>query len=145
MKLAMFLALVPMSSLGMDRLSALAWIESGNNDHAVGRVGEISRYQIRKSEWRKVTRSTRYTNPYIARTVAVRLLEMRQCAFRKIYNRPPTDFEFYALWNAPNQILRGYISSRVAQRCRRFANLCDLDEQPAEANRVAESTGPPSS
>ena len=32
----------------MDRFTALSQIESGDNDFAVGRVGEISRYQIRR-------------------------------------------------------------------------------------------------
>ena len=36
-------------ALAMDRWEALSMIESGNNDHAVGAVGEISRFQIRPS------------------------------------------------------------------------------------------------
>lgn len=119
------LLLLPMSSFGLDRLSALSMIETGNNDHVVGRAGEISRYQIRKSEWRSVTKLTRYTDPELAKTVTVQLLERRIQAFVAAYNRPPTNFEFYALWNAPAQVFQGRISPVVAERCRRFANLCE--------------------
>src|SRR6266567_952502 len=35
----------------MDRWSALSQIESGDNDKAVGRLGEISRYQILPDVW----------------------------------------------------------------------------------------------
>jgi len=38
-------------ALAMDRWSALAMLESGGNDHLIGRAGEISRYQIRRNLW----------------------------------------------------------------------------------------------
>ena len=117
-----------MTSFGMDRLSALSNIETGNNDSMVGRAGEISRYQVLKAEWRSVTSSTSYRDPEIARLVTVKLLEQRVERFKARYNRPPTDFEFYALWNAPTQALTGRISNTVAERCRRFANLCSCDQ-----------------
>src|SRR2546426_8121216 len=41
---------------------ALGMIESGNNDRAVGRAGEISRYQIKKNVWRKYSSSSRYSD-----------------------------------------------------------------------------------
>lgn len=127
MKLALLFCIVPMFTFGMDRLAALSMIETGDNDRAVGRAGEISRYQILKREWRSVTSSTRYTDPNVAKTVTIRLLQRRIEAFQAVYGRPPTNFEFYGLWNAPSQVLRGRISSRVAERCQRFANLCAWD------------------
>jgi hypothetical protein len=128
--LAMMLVLCPMMSFGMDRLAALSMIETGNNDRMVGRAGEISRYQILKREWRSVTNSTRYTDPATAKAVTLTLLDRRVQAFQTAYNRPPTNFEFYALWNAPAQVLEGRVSRTVAERCRRYANLCAWEGRP---------------
>ena len=104
--LAFVFVLCPMMSFGMDRLSALSMIETGNNDRMVGRAGEISRYQILKREWRSVTSSTRYTDPETAKAVTLKLLDRRVQEFQTAYNRPPTNFELYALWNAPGQVLK---------------------------------------
>lgn len=125
--LALLFVLCPMLSHGIDRLSALSMIETGNNDRMVGRAGEISRYQILKREWRSVTNSTRFADPKVATAVTLTLLERRIATFRSIYKREPTDFEFYGLWNAPSQVYRGRVSPVVAARCRRFANLCEDD------------------
>lgn len=108
---------------GMDRLAALSMIETGNNDHVIGRAGEISRYQILKSEWRSVTNSTRYTDPATAAAVTRQLLARREQQFRALHRRGPTPFETYALWNAPGQAFKGRLSPVVSGRCRRYANL----------------------
>jgi hypothetical protein len=115
-----------MDPLGSDRLAALSMIETGNNDYMVGRAGEISRYQIIKSEWHSVTNSANYTDRETARAVTLRLIDRRVQSFASSFNRPPTDFELYGLWNAPNQVMQGRMSRRVAERCQRFANLCEL-------------------
>ncbi|HWD21480.1 MAG TPA: hypothetical protein VHB20_19600 [Verrucomicrobiae bacterium] len=121
--LALFL-LCAVSAQGMNRLDALWMIETGGNDQMVGRAGEISRYQVRTAIWRSVTTSRAYTSPHTAREVAARVMDRRVRQFGEIYNRPPTDFEYYALWNAPHQVMNGQISPVVAERCRRFSNLC---------------------
>ena len=128
--LALLFVLCPMVSFGMDRLAALSMIETGNNDRMVGRAGEISRYQILKREWRSVTSSTRYTDPETAKAVTLVLIERRTQAFQANYNRPPTNFEFYALWNAPGQVLNRRVSRTVAERCQRYVNLCDWNGTP---------------
>ena len=130
MRIALLLTLIPMLSFGMDRMSALSMIETGNDDKMVGRAGEISRYQVLKSEWQSVTSSTRYTDPEVARQVALRLLEQRVQKFEATYKRSPTDFEFYGLWNAPGQVLNRRVSRVVAERCERFANLCGWNAGP---------------
>ena len=130
-RLAWLFALCPMLSFGMDRLEALSMIESGVNDRMVGRHGEISRYQILKREWRSVSQSTRYTDPAVARSVTLTLLDQRLRAFARTHGRAPTHFEFYGLWNAPSQVLQGRVSPVVAERCRRYANLCSVGERPA--------------
>src|SRR5882672_7464769 len=108
MKLTLLCSLVPMFTFAMDpvvtdRLTALSMIESGNNDYMVGRAGEISRYQIFKSEWHSVTNSANYTDRATARAVTLRLMDRKVQNFASSFNRPPTDFELYGLWNAPNQ------------------------------------------
>lgn len=130
-KLALLIALCPTLTFGLDRLEALSMIESGGNDRMVGRHGEISRYQILKREWRRVSASIRYSDPATARTVAITLLDQRVEAFEKKHGRSPTAFEIYGLWNAPAQALAGRYSPVVAERCRRYANLCSLGEKPA--------------
>src|SRR6185295_16559741 len=131
MKLTLFCSMIPMFTFAMDpcgaeRLAALSKIETGNNDYMVGRAGEISRYQIIKSEWHSVTNSSNYTDRETARAVTLRLIDKRVQNFASSFNRPPTDFELYGLWNAPSQVMQGRISRRVAERCQRFVNLCEL-------------------
>lgn len=133
----LLLTLLPTLGFGMDRLSALSMIETGDNDRVVGRAGEISRYQILKQEWRRVTSSRAYTNPQIAKSVARNILDQRVRAFEQRFGRPPTDFEFYGLWNAPSQVMQRRVSSRVAERCQRFANLCEVDQEPARTVAVS--------
>jgi len=122
--LALLLVLTASSAHAMDRLDALWMIETGGNDWTVGRAGEISRYQVRQSLWRTITASRDYSSPQTARMVASRLMDMRIKEFDAIRHRQPSNFEYYALWNAPNQILSGHVSSAVAERCQRFCNLC---------------------
>ena len=114
--------------LASDRWSALAAIESGGNDHAVGRAGEVSRYQIKPIEWRRASSAplSRATVSATALAVARRILDVRCAEFAARFHRAPTDFEFYVLWNAPNQLLlgrTGTVSTIVRERAERFVNL----------------------
>lgn len=122
--LPLILMLLTARSFGMDRISALSMIESGDDDRKVGRHGEISRYQILKVEWRKVTQSLAYRDPKVSLFVARKILNKRTLDFEVKFRRPPTNTEFYALWNAPAQVMKGRISPVVMERCRRFDNLC---------------------
>jgi hypothetical protein len=144
--LAVLLVFCPMLSFGLDRLSALSMIETGDNDRMVGRAGEVSRYQILMREWRSVTNSSRFTDPKVSEAVTRKLIEKRVATFQSIYHRNPTDFEFYGLWNAPSQVYRGRVSPVVAERCRRFANLCQLEpttpQSQVAARRSAAPAGP---
>jgi hypothetical protein len=113
----------------MDRLSALSMLETGNDDRAVGSAGEISRFQVKKAEWRTVTDSSNYSDYETARKVMLQLMDKRVHTFQDHFGRKPTDYEYYALWNAPSQALTGRVSRRVAERCERFANLCERDRK----------------
>src|SRR5208283_3450520 len=119
-----FLVILAFASLGlakpafaMDRWEALAMIESGNNDHAVGAVGEVSRFQIRPELWP----GGDPLNPQEALTAAQKTMNPRLTRFERNHKRQPTDFEFYVLWNAPWQA--DHPSGVVRERARRFANL----------------------
>lgn len=93
---------------------ALGDVESGNDDCAHGRAGEISRYQIKRSVWRShyhAGRQNPWRNEAVAWSVA---FEAR---------------ELYALWNAPGTFRQcGYRVDRlpkvIGARCNRFARLC---------------------
>ena len=131
--LLLIICLAPLGCFGMDRLSALSMLETGNNDRMVGRAGEISRYQILKSEWRAVTNSARWTDPAVAKAVTLKLIDQRVNQFKAKFQRDPSDFEFYVLWNAPAHLLvRGKVSKVVAERAERYANLCSIQPAPAK-------------
>jgi hypothetical protein len=104
-------------AFGMDRWEALAMIESGKNDCAIGSVGEVSRYQIRPEFWP----GGNPQNPQVALSVAQKTMQSRLNRFVRRHNRQPNDFEFYVLWNAPYQT--GRPSAVVKERAQRFANL----------------------
>ncbi|MGA2750097.1 MAG: hypothetical protein ABSG59_15090 [Verrucomicrobiota bacterium] len=132
--IALFLLLAGSAS-AMDRLNALSMLESGENDHMIGASGEVSRYQVRISVWKSVTASRQFTRPEVARFVASTVMEKRVHAFTAAYGRPPTDFEYYALWNAPAQIMSHNVSRVVADRCRRFSNLCAVQSTALAMNK----------
>jgi hypothetical protein len=117
----------------MDRWAALSQIETRDNDNAVGSAGEISRYQIKPRLWRRYARSdASWTNPVEALAAARDLMKERCSSFEHSYNRQPTDFEFYVLWNAPAQIDKP--RKAVRERAERFCRLVLLDDRRAKAD-----------
>ena len=104
----------------MDRWSALSMIESGDDDHAVGPGGEVSRFQIRPELWPGGNSNDKQD----ALAAAKEIMKPRLEAFEKTHQRPPTDFEFYVLWNAPWQA--DHPTKAVTERARRFSNLVRL-------------------
>ncbi len=106
----------------MDRWSALSQIESGDDDHAVGAAGEVSRYQMKPEVWQRYAQSKAdWTNPDDALSVARQAMQERCAEFERATQRPPTDLEFYILWNAPAQVQRP--GKAVSARAERFCNL----------------------
>ena len=117
MKILFVLLILSTNAVAMDRWTALALVESGGDDHVIGRVGEISRYQIRPELWPG-------GNPLDNRVALVnarRIMSARVAAFERSHGRAPDDFEFYVLWNAPAQI--DHPHHAVVERARRFMNL----------------------
>jgi hypothetical protein len=124
MKILFTLLILSVNAMAMDRWTALSMIESANCDAAVGRVGEITRYQIRPELWPG-------GNPRDARAalvIAQRIMTGRIAAFQQSHGRAPSDFEFYVLWNAPAQI--NHPRRVVAERAQRFVNLI-VDNNPS--------------
>ena len=111
------------SAGAMERFAALSMIESGDDDFARGRHTEVSRFQIQRKVWCLTTNApvTEATNTALALAVAQTIAQERCQSFEKQHGRPPTDFEFYVLWNSPAQINNpGRV---VSERAQRFVNL----------------------
>jgi len=122
---------------GMDRFDALSQIESHNNDQAIGRQREVSRYQILPAFWVQAMALNRApvfrpTDPVAAKAVVDWIMEARCRAFAARYHRPPTDFEYYILWHRPacfvGRPTPRQITPAEIERGRRFANLCQNGE-----------------
>jgi hypothetical protein len=106
----------------MDRWAALSQVESGDKDTAVGRAGEVSRFQILPELWeRYAPKDAHWENPGDALKVAKQVMQERCDDFEKQFKRSPTDFEFYVLWNKPAEVERP--SRAAAERAERFCNL----------------------
>jgi len=101
-------------------------LESGDNDYAIGRCGEISRFQIRAQYWP----GGNPHNASAALVVARAIMHARVERFEQVHGHPPTDFEFYVLWNAPAEV--DHPVHCVAERARRFANLVERDKHPIQ-------------
>jgi len=113
----------------LSRLEALSMIESGDNDAAIGRAGEISRFQIMPSVWAHYSGSRAFRDCRVARDVAARHLTELTAWFHNRAGRPANDFDVYVLWNAgPTYYTKmGFKTSRVhpvvCERATRYAQL----------------------
>jgi hypothetical protein len=105
------------SARAMDRWAALSMIESGDDDSAIGSLGEVSRFQIRPYLWP----GGNPLNAGVALDAAQKIMRPRVARFEHTHNRVPTNFEFYVLWNAPQEV--DHPCRAVAKRAQRFANL----------------------
>ncbi len=123
-------------------LAALAICESGTpkhpegNDHARGRAGEVSRYQITPEVWHEHVRHP-YAGPEHKTTafwVADVIVRSRVSAYGKATGRQdllPGDIApeyVYALWHRPGKLAKaGYtlsgLTKREKARCVRFAKV----------------------
>jgi hypothetical protein len=108
------------SASAMDRWTALSMIESGDDNSAIGPGGEISCFQIQRELWPGGDPQNRQ----LALAVAQEVMRPRLTKFRQSHKRDVTAFEFYVLWNAPQQIT--HPSAVVSERARRFSNLVEL-------------------
>jgi hypothetical protein len=115
--------------LDQRRQYALGMIETGNHDARIGGAGEVSRYQILPSVWRRYSDSESYQNPDVSLAVAQQYWTTLYSGFKGRAHREPTDFDMYVLWNTH----WGYYASRnfdpaliapvVRDRAQRYRNL----------------------
>jgi hypothetical protein len=129
---------------GLSPLEAISMIESGNNDDAVGRAGEVSRYQIRPQVWRQFNQSSEYTNLRVATSVAQQHLNWLSKFYLERTGRTAEDFDLYVMWNAgPTYYSNiGFARERVRplirNRAQRYINL----RQMQNANTASATVTP---
>lgn len=107
-------------------MAALSQIESADNDKAIGKNGEVTRYQIAPKVWRaelavRTSPVTDPANPKLALIVAFGIWDRRAAAFRLEHRRKPSLQELYLLWHRPARVLQPL--KREQERAERFANL----------------------
>lgn len=121
----------PASQLTVPRQQALGMIESGNDDRAIGRAGEVSRYQIMPAVWKHYSDSRQYRDPDASLDVAQQHWAWLYDYFKKNARREPTDFDMYVLWNTRHGLYaaKGFQPSRlgaiIRDRAQRFSNLVE--------------------
>jgi hypothetical protein len=124
-------AAADVSKLDSSRQYALGMIESGNDDRAVGRAGELSRYQIMPAVWNQYSGSRRHQDVNVSTDVAQRHWAWLHQYFKTKTGRPPTEFDMYVLWNTRLVYYseKGFDPARlqavVRDRAQRFANLAE--------------------
>jgi len=134
---------------GLSRLEALAMIETGNNDAAVGEAGEVSRYQIKPWIWRRYCQREGYQNHDLSGEVAEKYLADLEQVFRDRTGRDAGDFDVYVLWNAgPTYYARiNFAQSRVhpiiRERAQRYVNLRQWKEVTGVKAAVSPATVAP--
>ena len=127
--LAVLFGSVLVAQAGLSRLEALSMLETGDRDSAVGGVGEVSRYQMLPSVWKKYSSSQAYHDPAVARQVAGQHLEFLESNFRKQAGREPSEFDVYVLWNAglnyyaKRDFSPARVSPVIRERAERYVNL----------------------
>ena len=116
--------LLGINASAMDRFASLSMLESGDNDNAIGPSGEISRYQVLPATWKYYAKGQTLDplNPTNSLSIAQTVMTERCAHFQELNHRPPSDFEFYLLWNCPARV--AHPSKLAAERAQRFANLC---------------------
>ena len=116
-------------NLDNQRLFALGMIETGNDDRAIGRAGEISRYQLSPSVWKNYSKSLDYQNPSVSVWVVRQHWIYLAAYFQEKTGHAPDDYDMYVLWNtrygyyAHKGFSRQHISPIVQDRAQRFVNL----------------------
>jgi len=129
--LLLLLPLPTMSAKSDHFLEALAQIESGGRNWAVGADGEIGMYQLTMAAWSDHSSCSfsHAKNPELAGIVALKIRWSNQSRFRQRKGRPPSLAEEYAMYNCG---FAGFLRYRLdvskmppslKDRCERFARL----------------------
>lgn len=114
------------------KLRAISQVESGDNDKAKGRHGELSRYQIKHTVWKQHfpdEKDQRHIPLHAKRCARAHLcwLELKLCLLKKTNNPNPRDV--YAAWNiglaaySRRDYTLDKLPNNIRQRADRFTNL----------------------
>lgn len=118
---------------------ALADIESGGNDRAIGSKGEVSAFQILPSIWR--TYADCPCSPYHVQRrdksirVARKLNSYNLCVYNKDTGNLPQAYDMYVMWNygvtkyRKLKYIRSSLPKKVRERAERFVNTLQIYEQ----------------
>jgi hypothetical protein len=148
---AIFLVLTAVftaSSRAMELLDAIAMVESGGNDLAVGANGEVSRYQILPSVWRQYDASRRYGNRWVARAVARKHLDYLANTYRLLRHTGSTasNLDLAIMWNCGiGAYRRAYwnpemVNPATQDHARRIVNLLESsDKSGGKASSVSKN------
>jgi hypothetical protein len=130
---------------GMNPLSALSLRETGDDDRVIGTHGEVTRVQMLPTVWRQYRQpGDSRLDPNATYRAAAKCWNDRIKAFSAKFQRPPTPFEMYRLWNSPRDIMLGLPPTKaVAARATLFVNILSSDDhttskgaEPASAVRL---------
>ena len=115
-------------STDAQRLSALSAVESGHNDRAIGPRGEVSRFQVLPSIWKRSGGRTNPADRSNAQRVAALVMRPRVDSFVKTHQRAPSSQEWYLLWHCPARVMRPTQSDLA--KATRFSRLLAGPDQP---------------
>ena len=112
-------------------LAALSQVESGDNQHAVGKAGELSKFQITEGAWKDHCRCafTHARDEELAEIIALKIRHANWARLKQALKREPTPAEEYTSWNIGLKGFSryGYSIRRVPkvyrERAERFENL----------------------
>lgn len=98
----------------------ISWVESGDDDRAIGRSGELSRWQVMESV-RKSYPNVLWGDYAQARRCVVQELNQRSARFMQVRGRWPTEYEQALIWRCPNRVRHPTKADR--EYARRVAGL----------------------
>lgn len=136
-----------MAHAQLSRLDAISMIETGSNDQMVGRLGEVSRYQLMPRVWKQYSNSEAFSDPAVSAQVAQRHVDWLESFFRNRAGREMTEFDLYVMWNAgPGYYARknfspAQVAPSVRERAERFANLRSITSTQNLAATTVKSNG----
>lgn len=82
-------------------LKALGEIESGNNDYVVGKLGERSRYQIRRETWSECSNIPFTASHFVlySSAAAINYSNILCNRYKQEQGVEPDNISFYIMWN----------------------------------------------
>ncbi len=121
-------------------LFAIASVESGGNQAAIGKAGERSQFQMSAQTWNQHAKAdqpfTLASAPdgeaalYVAEIHAVWLVRQLEA-----HHQTVTIEHIYAMWKSPAAMLKGHMSDSVTEKADRVKNVYDsmLTNRPTDA------------